>query len=377
MVQLKQSPESEALVETIRRYGAGRIRPASREKELTAVPSAIEEGLHRIGVASPVADDLGGQGLFQPQDLLLVAEELARADAGLALDIVLGAHAASMVATLGTDEQQAAVARLVVDDATARGTVLYFESFGRGPLELKTTVAETPAGWLVRGRKTSVARTRHAAFGVLIGLSGSELSALLLPGAPMGSTTKPSDPMARRALGLGAADLGVVDIDGQVAGAALMARATSLAVHRSVASLRLSVAAVSVGLAAEAIEYASAYATERKAFGNSIAAFQGVAFPLAEASIGVDSARLALWDQAARLDQVDSPTALASATADAVARAGRAAQEATVIAINTLGGHGYLTDHPVERFYRDAGMLAAIDFDPLADNWADGGRLTA
>jgi alkylation response protein AidB-like acyl-CoA dehydrogenase len=130
------------------------------------------------------------------------------------------------------------------------------------------------------------------------------------------------------------------------------------------------VASILVGVAAAAVAYAAGYASERVAFGHTIASFQGVAFPLVDADMGVDAARLAIRDLAAGLVDIGDLQELSDATGAAVGAASQAASTAVTAAVNTLGGHGYLTDHPVERFYRDAAFLAAIDFDPLATEWS-------
>jgi alkylation response protein AidB-like acyl-CoA dehydrogenase len=359
-----RSADTDAVVEAIRDFAEKNIRPAGRG-EL----SAIATGLHAMGIASPVADDRGGQGLLSPLALALVAEELARADAGVAFDIVSGAHAATLVARCGTDAQRRQVAAAIEQNPIERGTVLLYEGFGRTPLELHTTWPVNSPARQVSGRKVAVARASTASFGVVVGNIEGRLAAALVPEEGLRAGRVVRDDHETGMLGLRAARTGVIEFDGPVVGAAQLTGADPVELAREVASFRLSVAAIAVGVAAEAIDYAARYAANRSAFGRSIAAFQGVAFPLADVSMALEGARLGVWNAIHMLPDLDE-VALTATTADAVNRAMNAAGRATLAGINSLGGHGYLEDHPVERYYRDATTLTAVDFDPLDEPWA-------
>jgi len=88
MVDMVRSADSEALLEAIRDFADKQIRPAVLAGR--GALGSIAAGLHAMGIASPVPEELGGQGLLSRLDLAVVAEELARADAGVAFDIMAG-----------------------------------------------------------------------------------------------------------------------------------------------------------------------------------------------------------------------------------------------------------------------------------------------
>jgi alkylation response protein AidB-like acyl-CoA dehydrogenase len=138
--------------------------------------------------------------------------------------------------------------------------------------------------------------------------------------------------------------------------------------ERAVGRVRLSVAAAGIGTAQRAIDYASVYATERVAFGRPIAAFQGISFLLAEALTRVSAARSEILDTATRLDRPGAAGTEAAVTR-AVNYAGVVATQSTRDALQVLGGHGFITDHPVELWYRAAATLSALDFDPLCSSF--------
>ena len=121
---------------------------------------------------------------------------------------------------------------------------------------------------------------------------------------------------------------------------------------------RVASAAAAVGVARAAFDYAREYAKERKAFGVAIAQKQAIAFMLSNMAIEIDSIRLLTWEAAWRLDQG------LPATREAVLARQYAADQVLKIADNALqvlGGHGYIRDHLVELFLRDARGFAVID----------------
>jgi len=133
---------------------------------------------------------------------------------------------------------------------------------------------------------------------------------------------------------------------------------------RVIARVRLSTGAMLVGCAQRAMEYASQYAVERIAFGRPIAALQGVSFMMAEARMQLDATRLELWAVASSIERAPVRD-LERAVTRAVTYAGSVATSVTRDAVQVLGGHGFISDHPVERWYRSAAVLSTVDFDPL------------
>jgi len=114
---------------------------------------------------------------------------------------------------------------------------------------------------------------------------------------------------------------------------------------------RISIAALSLGIAQGAFEAALKYSKEREQFGKAISSFQGISFKLADMATELEAARLLIY-QAADLKNNHKPMTKESAMAKLYASelAVRAANEAVQI----FGGYGYTKDFPVEKFYRDA-----------------------
>jgi alkylation response protein AidB-like acyl-CoA dehydrogenase len=115
---------------------------------------------------------------------------------------------------------------------------------------------------------------------------------------------------------------------------------------------RLGVASQAVGIAQGAIDHAVAYAAERRQFGKAIADFQGIQFKLADMETRTAAARELLYRACAKVDAGDSDLGKYSAMAKLFAS--DTAMAVTVEAVQVLGGYGYVTEYPVERYLRDA-----------------------
>jgi alkylation response protein AidB-like acyl-CoA dehydrogenase len=128
--------------------------------------------------------------------------------------------------------------------------------------------------------------------------------------------------------------------------------------RRAMSQSRVAMAAMGVGVAHAAFDYARDYAKERKAFGVPIATKQAVAFMLADMAIEVDAARLLVWEAAWHLDRGEDAHKESYLARSYVAAS---ALKVTDNAVQVLGGHGYIREHPVEMWLRNARGFSALE----------------
>ncbi|MBJ8341161.1 acyl-CoA dehydrogenase family protein [Antrihabitans sp. YC3-6] len=119
------------------------------------------------------------------------------------------------------------------------------------------------------------------------------------------------------------------------------------------------VAAQALGIARAALEYATEYANRREAFGGPIIDNQGIAFPLADIATQLDAARLLTW-RASWMAATGAEFRNGEGSMSKLA-ASEIAVKATERAIQTLGGWGYISDHPVEKWFRDAKLYTIFE----------------
>ncbi len=119
------------------------------------------------------------------------------------------------------------------------------------------------------------------------------------------------------------------------------------------------VAAQALGIARAALEYATEYANRREAFGAPIIDNQGISFPLAELATAIDAARLLTW-RASWMAANGVAFERGEGSMSKLA-ASEVAVKTTERAIQTMGGWGYVKDHPVEKWYRDAKLYTIFE----------------
>lgn len=370
MFDLSLDDVQSSLKKMLGEYAQKRLRSAAADAEnARAVPEGVLVELHQMGVLNPVDQQYGGQGLFDPVTWLLSLEELAVGDPGIAFHVASSSQAGFLLNVgQNADARRQYLPRLASDRAV-RTSVWVFEDFGRGLTELQCVAHRCRGGWSLTGRKTSVLAPGRADITVLVAVDAESGGLLAFAsGDEINSrVVVERDDRELGKCGMLAVHTGCVSFQGlQLPDTALVARAgDATALHRVLAMYRLSLAAVAIGTAQAAFAYAVDYAKERVAFGKRIADYQGVSFPLANLAMAIQAARLGVWEAASLLESTADLDTLDKVGARVLVDAARVAVRATRDSINTLGGHGFLTDHPVERWYRAAITLVAVDFDPL------------
>jgi alkylation response protein AidB-like acyl-CoA dehydrogenase len=361
------SEEQEAVRDLGRAIALDVIYPAAREAEKArAVPPSVWETVFDTGLTVPVSDTHGGGGVPDAVTQCVAAEALGYGDAGIALAALWSGAAALMIGTCGDAAQQREVLPRLACDSGSRGAIAMYEGFGRSPSQYQTTFTVIGDSWQINGEKVAVPHAAEADPLIVVGVEdgSSRPIAAIVDRATPGLTISPDG----RHLALDAVPTSTITFrDVGVPHAKILAAYQDpIAVQQSVDRVRLILAAVNIGCAQRALEYASQYALDRVAFEKPIAAFQGVSFLLADASMRIQAARLDTYHAATMIDKaLPSEDAVSSA----VNYAGVAATQGTRDCLQVLGGHGFITDHPVELWYRSAAAMSAIDFDPLRSSF--------
>jgi alkylation response protein AidB-like acyl-CoA dehydrogenase len=359
--ELDRSDESAAVTELSRSLADSLLSPAARDADRNRVtPADVARTLFDTGLTVPVAEQFGGGGVPSVATHLAAVEALAYGDAGLTMAAMWNGAAALVIGQCGSPEQQAAWLPGLGDDSTRRSSVALYEGFGRAPSESKTTITAASNGLKITGRKLSVPYADVANPIVVVGVDAAgQLAAAIL--SPSETTITPDDTK----IALGAVPTFTVEFDTIVPTGRLIGTPESL--ELVVGWIRLMVAAAQCGTAQRATDYAAKYATERIAFGKPIATFQGVSFMLADCALRIGAARLEMFDAAAHIDAGLPGTE--HVVTRAVNYAGVVGTSSTRDSLQVLGGHGFITDHPVELWYRSAAALSVLDFDPLLSNF--------
>ena len=349
---LSLDDEQRALKETLHDFAEGVLRPAARDAESAGRTSdEILRQIHEIGVAAPVPEEHGGGGTFDALTYCIAAEELAWGDPGIAHHALSSGLAAVVIGLAGSDEQRSKYLPRFAEDRPIASFVATGEKIAAGDVDSLETRVD---GGKVVGDKYGVVGATEAAFGVVVGRSDAGLAAAIVESDAWDIVR----PEAK--LGLEAAPSAVVRFDGEAD-----ALPSGDGLTKGLLWSKLLSGGVALGCARASFEYASQYATEREAFGRPIGAFQAISFKIADMATEVDAARIALWRAAWLIERGEASF---EDVHQALGQVFSAAVKCGDDGVQVLGGHGYIRDHLVEKWFRDAVTLSVFDApDVLGD----------
>ncbi|MEZ4615291.1 MAG: acyl-CoA dehydrogenase [Caldilineaceae bacterium] len=223
------------------------------------------------------------------------------------------------------------------------------------PADLATTAVCTGDEYVITGQKTYVPLAADADSFLVYAKENSLTQAFIVPAASAGLRVGERVHL----MGVKALDLRQITLDAvHVPLENRLGGRKGIRLSRILTVSRIGLAALAVGQARAAYEYALAYAKERTAFGEPIAYRQSIAFMLANMRIEIEATRLMAQEAAYKFDQGEDAT---KAAALAKQYADKMVLEVTDSAVQVLGGHGYVRDHPVELWLRNGRGFATWD----------------
>jgi alkylation response protein AidB-like acyl-CoA dehydrogenase len=361
LFDLTPTDEQQMLQEMLREFAAERLRPAAPAADESCGPPAeilAEAAGLGVGMLS-VPEALGGaQTEASTVTAVLAAEALAHGDMGLAVALLAPAGVAAALTLWGDERQQSAyLTPFTGDDVPAAAFALLEPRPLFDPFALHTRARTVPGGYALSGTKALVPRAEDAeVLLVAARLDGAATPGLFIvePARAPGVSVRPSPAMGLRAAGTG--DIRFDDV--HVPAANLIAGGDPDAFSDCVRRARLAWCAMAIGTARAVLDHVIPYVNERTAFGEPISHRQAVAFLVADIATELESMRL-LTLRAAALADAAAPFAREVALAHALcAVKGR---EIGSNGVQLLGGHGFVKEHPVERWYRDLCAVGVME----------------
>lgn len=351
LLDLRLTDEQQMLRDTLRRFADEAVRPLAEEADAKSiVPDELLGYVHDLGVTTmPIPEADGGAGEARsPLTTAIVAEELSRGDMGLAYAALAPAAVVHALIDHGTREQQDAhLPRFTVDRFVPASFALAEPAAGFDPYSLDARAKKSGGDWVLRGTKALVALGEQAELFLVAAAVGGKHPALFLVEAGTAGLTVTPDP----AMGLrSAAPCRLVLEDVRVPADALLGGSPEASGYDDVVEgARIGWGAMAVGTAQAMLDYVIPYCNDRKAFGDPISHRQAVAFLIANIAIELEGMRLMVWRAASRAEQGlpfqrEAYLAKLQCTDKGM--------QIGTDGVQLLGGHGFVKDHPVERWYR-------------------------
>ncbi|HEX2133410.1 MAG TPA: acyl-CoA dehydrogenase family protein [Actinophytocola sp.] len=354
---LTPTEEQRMIAETVREFAAEQVRPVAAEAdEKCAAPPDLLRAAAGLGVTLVgVPESLGGVATERSTVTnVLVAEALAHGDLGLAVACLAPAAVSNALVLWGDETQQATyLPAFTGEDVPAAALAIAEPRALFDPFSLRTKAYRTAGGFRLSGEKSLVPLASSAElFVVAAELEGRGPALFVVESSTAGLSVEPEPAMGLRAAGTGRLVLSQVSVPSS----ALLG--TSESYLDCVRLSRLGWCALAVGTGAAVLEYVTGYVNERVAFGEPVSHRQGVAFKVADIGTELDGMRLVTYRAASRAEQ-GKPYAREVALARKLC-----ADKGMAIGsdgVQLLGGHGYVKEHPVERWYRDLRAVGLME----------------
>jgi alkylation response protein AidB-like acyl-CoA dehydrogenase len=350
MYSFELTSEQKMLVDTVHRFAEQRMRKVYREAEEShEVPKATVQMGWELGLLpGSIQADYGGFGEYSALTSALYLEELGWGDVGITLQMLTPNLFAIPIALFGSRQQKEEHLSRFCDDEFPKATAAIIEPvYQFDPAALATTAEKSEDGYLIHGMKTFVPLASDADTFLVYASEGGVTQAYIVPASSAGVH------VGDRVMMMGAHALPVFNVSFDnvvVPKANRLGGLKGIRIQQLLTVSRITLAAMAVGQARAAYEYALAYSKDRQAFGEPIAHRQSIAFMLANMRIELDSTRLMVWEAAFKFDSQEDAT---KAAVLAKSYADKMVMEVTDGALQVLGGHGYVRDHPVELWLRN------------------------
>jgi alkylation response protein AidB-like acyl-CoA dehydrogenase len=343
--------EQQMFQEAGRAFAEEKVRPAAleadaaRETPAELLGQAAELGVNMLGVP----EELGGVMHEQSAvTAVLIGEALAHGDMGIAYAALAPGAVATAIGLWGSAEQEAAyLPAFTGSDVPAAALAILEPRPLFDPRKLATKARRDGEEWVLDGAKSLLARAKECElFVIAADAEGIGPALFVVESATKGLSVEPEP-----AMGLRPAATGRLLIEGaRLPASALLGEGRPEDYVECVDRARIAWSGLAVGTAQAVLDYVMPYVNERTAFGEPISNRQAVAFAVSDIGIETDGMRLATYRAASRADRGEEFAREAAISRRLCTVKG---MQVGSEGVQLLGGHGFVKEHPVERWYRD------------------------
>jgi acyl-CoA dehydrogenase len=359
VISFSPSEEQQMMINLVKQFAVDEMRKVYRQADESGqIPPNIIDTAWEMGfISSCIPSEHGGLGEEGSAVTgALIAEELAWGDLSMAMQILAPYLTVYPLVEAGTAQQKQAFLPAYCGAGFQTGTAALIEPrFDHDPYALVTTASRQNGNYVLNGKKCFVPLAPEAnLFVVYAAEDGGTQAFIVEKGTPGLEISEREKNMGIKALPTYEITLNQC----RIPAANRLGGPQGCYFNRLLNRSRVALAAMAVGVAKAAFEYARDYAKTRIAFGEPIASRQAIAFMLAEMLIEIDATRFMNWEAAWKIDRKEDATKEASL---AKTYADDMALNVADRAVQILGGHGYVREHPVELYLRNARGFAIFD----------------
>ncbi|MFB6311792.1 MAG: acyl-CoA dehydrogenase family protein [Salinirussus sp.] len=350
--------EHEAIRRAVREFAKNEIAPVAREHdEERRYPAELRRKAAELDFVGPaIPTEYGGPGMDTLGETI-VTEELWRADPGIGSAIGSADFGTNLLIEFGDEwMKEEWLPQIAAGDAVSASAISE-PAHGSNVAGMETQADRDGDEWVINGQKMWITNGTVADICLVMAKTTPDaghrgITAFLVPTESDGfQPTK-----IKNKLGIRASDLAEIVLDDLRVPAENVVGEVDEAFYQLMeffANGRTSVASQAVGAAQGALDAAVEYANEREQFGQKIAEFQAIEHKIAEMATQVEAARALTYRAATEVERENQEIA-AKYSSMAKLFASEMAVDVADEGLQVHGGAGYVTDHPAERYYRDA-----------------------
>jgi acyl-CoA dehydrogenase len=359
VVDFTLTDEQKDLRELAHSFAEKEIRKVAWEYDKDGTwPQDIIDKAWDVGLMNThVPEAYGGPGLDYLSGCL-IEEEIGWGCSGIGTSLMANGLASAPVSLGGSEETKKKYLGMLTESPKLASFCLTEPDAGSDVSGMKTRAVKKGDKYVINGSKCFITNGTYADWFTVYAKTDPEaghrgISAFVvdadLPGV---SVDKKEDKMGQRASNTATISFDDVEIPAEnlIGEENKGFKLAMMTLDRT----RPGVAAMAVGIARAAFEFACEYSKERVQFGVPIAMHQAIQFMIADMATKVDAGRLLMWHSAVLLDQGQRNTLVSS---EAKRFAADSAMEVTVDAVQVYGGYGFIKEYPVEKLMRDAKIM--------------------
>jgi alkylation response protein AidB-like acyl-CoA dehydrogenase len=355
MYSFEPSEEQKMLIDAVNRFATNDMRPAAHDAEESGLfqPKLIEKGWEMGVLQASIPEAYGGFGDRSVVTGVLAAESMAWGDLAGSMAVMTPGLFTLPILLAGTEAQKEKYLPPVVEDAWQPYSAALLEpKFDFDANDLATTAEVDGDAYILNGEKTYVPFAAEAKAMILYAKLDGRTRGFILPAGTPGVNI-PAE--RQKLMGLNALPFYSVKLEGvRLPISHILPGEFGPVLDAS----RVALASMAVGVAKAAFEYSRDYAKDRDVFGMKVAQIQSIAVMLAELALAIESMRALTWEAAWMLD-TGKPDASKMAYLTQTGSADMVMM-VTDRAVQILGGHGYIREHPVELFMRNGRGFTAF-----------------
>lgn len=359
MYSFDPSEEQQMLIDAINRYAVNdlRVKAHDADEEASIPPALVEKGWELGFLQASIPEAYGGFGERSAVTGVLAVEEMAYGDLACALAVMTPGLFGMPIALVGSEDQKEKyLPALVEAEWTPYSAALTELDFDFDANELRTTAVFDGEKYVLNGEKAFVPYAAEAEAMIVYANLDGQTQGFIVQGGAEGLTIGDR----QKLLGIYALPVYKLHLDGVcVSKEDRLGGPNGHDFAPILDASRVALAGMALGLSRAALEYARDYAKDREVFGVKVAQKQAVAFMFAEMATELEAMRLLTWEAAWMLDNHKDEASKHAYLA--LTGAADMAMMVTDRAVQILGGHGYIREHPVELWMRNGRGISTLN----------------